>query len=236
MKKSIIICCIFTILMLTWCDTSCNNDSVKEITETIQDRKWDRTCVWSWINKIEWLAKCKNSKWDYYEWDMRWNKFNWKGKLTYLDWESHEWYFYNWWIVAWKITKNNGDTTKGIYRGKRDWVWLEFWKIFTKSNWNIKLWDFDAWWNITYWLIQNDSTYYVGKFFQKIWDPLRTNKIKDGYVVNSQWCSLFSNWDIKDITKTVTNTVYGNIWFKSALSQQWTILNPYVVNLRIKDY
>lgn len=230
--------------LLAWCNSW--DKSTKEITETI----WNRTCTWKWVDKIEWYTTCFSTIWSSYEWDVRWHKLHWKWKVVKKDWTIFEWYFNEWYFIAWKITYKNGDAIRWLWSPllNKDWESkLELWKRFTKIDWSIELGEFDNNDNLKYWMKEYNDTFYVWdfKFFitsniEDLNNAFNTKYIYNWYVVNNNWCSKVSNRKPTDITrtvtKTITNTVYRNIWFKSALSQQWTILNPYVVNLRIKDY
>ena len=216
-----------SIILLSWCTELCNK-SEKTITETFWIRTV-RTCVWTWVDKIEWYAECTSLSWHVYNWDVRWSHFNWKWKLTTSNWVIQEWYFYNWYFVAWKQTESNGNATKWLWSLQSGNRTLEFWKEFRKSDWTIWLWDFDDNWQITYWLIYRNvlsyPIYFVGNS-----SPTK----KDWYFVSSIWCAKYwpDGW-FKEITRTVTNTVYRNIW-RTNTNNLWTLLNPYVVNLNVK--
>ena len=225
------------VLSLLWCDNLCNKTE-REITETF----WNRTCTWKWVDKIEWYATCFSTIWSSYEWDVRWHKLHWKWKAVKKDWTIFEWYFNEWYFIAWKITYENGDAIRWLWSPSwLDNYWgliskLELWKRFTKINWSIELGEFDNNDNLKYWMKEYNGTFYVWDFNYNIFDIYNTNYTYNWYGVNNNWCSKVLNWIPTDITRTVANTVYRNIWFKSALSQQWTVLNPYVVNLNVKKW
>lgn len=231
MKKKFILIMILFSLLLSWC-SELSNQSPRSITENI----WSRTCTWKWVDKIEWYATCRTTDWWSYVWDIRWHKFNGKWKLITSDWETQDGYFYNWNIIAGKVTKNNGNAIKWLRRNTSgDANTLELWKIFQK-NWDIRLWEFDIEWNFTYWLyytnILNTSAYVVGKF--------QGNTLKtELYFIATDWCAKFSNWEYKEITRTITNTVYKNNWIQLSnplgdFYKLWSQYNPYTVKLELK--
>lgn len=205
--------------------------------EGITEHIWDWTCKWKWMNwKIQWTASCTKSDWSKYDWDV-WNgKFNWKWIKVTENWGTEDGYFYNWWFIAWKITRSNGDSVKWLRMEKNNDTWtLEVWKIFYKDNWAIKLWDFDINWNLSYWMLYG---VYNGTEFYSVWNLANNN---NEYIVTPSGCAKIINWNVQEITRTVTNTVYANsriqLWSSSAfwdLYKLWGKYNPYTVNLNIQ--
>ena len=205
----------------------------EEVTEHI----WDWTCKWKWMNwKIQWIASCTKSDWSKYDGDV-WNgKFNWKWIKVTENGGIEDGYFYNWRFIAWKITRSNGDSVKWLRMEKNNDTWtLEVWKIFYKDNWAIKLWDFDINWNLSYWMLYG---VYNGTEFYSVWNLANNN---NEYIVTPSGCAKIINWNVQEITRTVTNTVYANnriqLWSSSAfwdLYKLWGKYNPYTVNLNIQ--
>jgi len=213
------------LLFLTWCDEFCDT-STKKITETI----WNWTCVWQWVDKIEWQANCKTQDWWTYVWDVWWHNFNWKWKLITSNWEIRDGYFYNWSFIAGKVSFSNGDALKWLRTIIDNWASiLESWKMFNKNSWVTIIWDFDENFNLKYWMKSYNW------FMTAVWE-FRDWDIYNWYISFDDSCWTVSNWNIKETTKTVTNTVYRNNWLTSSLGKQWTVLNPYVVNVNVKKW
>ena len=206
---------------------------------TVIEKIWDITCVWSWEkDEIKWQAICTYTwnNWWVYSWDFYNHTMNWLWKVEYNNGNIREWYFYNRAIVAWKISENNWDAIKWLWTWDEDGVHsLEMWKIFTKSNGAIRMWDFQDG-ELSYWMfyfnIEWIENYTLGKFNN--WDIIPN----DWYFITSNWCAKLSNWNAKEITRTITNTVYrNNIKLDSPLwdfYKLWSKYNPYTVQLELK--
>ena len=227
MKKNLLFVLLISIIFIGWCDILCEKTEEK-ITETL----WGRTCVWKWVYKIEWYANCKTTDWWSYAWDIRWHKFNWKWKLTTPDWEIQDGYFYNWDFVAGKVSFSNGNASKWLRIPNDKWgSTLESWKTFTKNNWQILIWDFDENWYLKYWMNSLNWSIVVGEF--------KNGWIYNWYLAFSNGCHLVSKWNIREITRTITNTVYRNNWIQLSnplwdLYALWGKYNPYTVQLELK--
>lgn len=222
MRKFLLFWMLLFVILLAWCDTP-----VTTVTEYI----WNWTCVWQWrLREIEWYANCKRSDWWSYEWDIWGSAFNWKWKLVTSEWEIQDWYFYNWMMVAGKVTWGNGNSWK--------WLWgenwhVELWKFFYKSNWTIQIWEFDSNWDLSYWMNKTTSPEFWEIFY--LWN-FKYGFPYNWYITTSQGCSIAINWNISEVTRTITNTVYKNVginWL-NRLNQLGSKLNPYNVNVTIK--
>lgn len=221
MKKTFILILICSLFLITWCEELCDN-SITNITEYI----WDWICVWKWtLWEIKWYANCKTSDGWTYSWDIWWHTFHWKWKIITSDWEIQDWYFYNWNFVAWKFTNKNGDSYKWLWKSRNDGsIVIELWKGY--HGWVTEYWDFDNNWSISFWV-----RYYNSVDWYLIWDIWKNSNL---YFVYKDWCASINNWSVKEITRAGS---YGNIWFESGLSrlsQPWSIMNPYRVNVTIK--
>lgn len=226
MKKIFMFWLIIPLILLLWCDNLCNKTE-REITETF----WSRTCAWKWVDKIEWYATCKTTDWWSYFWDVRWHDFNWKWKLITSNWETQDGYFYNWSFIAGKVSFSNGDATKWLRTIIDNWTsMLEFWKNFSKKTWKIMIWDFDNWY-LTYWMSSENWKTMAGEFRQ--WG------LYNWYISVNNWCAMASNWNLREITRTITNTVYRNNGIQLSnplgdLYKLWGKYNPYTVQLELK--
>lgn len=222
MKKLLFLLVLFSVFFISWCDIP-----VTMVTEYL----WSWICVWQWnFWEIKWYANCKTSDWWTYNWDVWWHAFHWKWKLTTSGWQIQDWYFNNWDFVAWKVTFENGNSGKWLW--SENW-YVELWKFFYKNNWNIEFWEYDSNWNISYWMRQATISE-LGEVLN-VWN-FKNNNLYNWYINVSKWCFRVINWNLTEITRTVTNTVYRDMWVSwlSRLTQLWSIFNPYNVNVTIK--
>lgn len=236
MKKIFMFLLIIPLTLLLWCDNLCNKTEM-EITETF----WSRTCKWQWIDKIEGYAECISSSWDTYKWDVRWHNFNWKWIRINSNWDTIDWYFYEWFFIAWKVNWANGDSTKWMRAPQWSWSRFEFWKRFRKNDWQILLWDFDENWDLKYWMISFNWNISAWEFKNQLykWFNWLINWLYNWYISSNVACFKATNWNVSEITKTITNTVYRNNWIQLSnplgdFYKLWSQYNPYTVKLELE--